>query len=124
MRVEPPRADLSASRLFIGFIADTGRPPSQAQTELPRELIAAAIIGLPPAFPGVGQRTKRGLLATITRCERRSTSPAGSKSFVTAISSPHRRLHEAGIIKSSPQKIIAEGTDWRFLDELKRELKT
>ena len=33
------------------------------------------------------------------------------------------RLHEAGFIKSSPQKIIAEGTDWRFLDELKRELK-
>jgi NitT/TauT family transport system substrate-binding protein len=33
------------------------------------------------------------------------------------------RLHEAGLIKSSPQKIIAEGTDWRFLDELKRELK-
>jgi NitT/TauT family transport system substrate-binding protein len=34
------------------------------------------------------------------------------------------RLHEAGMIKSSPQKIIAAGTDWRFLDELKRELKT
>ena len=34
------------------------------------------------------------------------------------------RLHEAGIIKSTPQKIIADGTDWRFLDELKRELKT
>jgi len=33
------------------------------------------------------------------------------------------RLHELGFIKSSPQKIIAEGTDWRFLDELKRELK-
>ena len=33
------------------------------------------------------------------------------------------RLHEAGIIKSSPQKIIAQGTDWRFLNELKRELK-
>jgi NitT/TauT family transport system substrate-binding protein len=33
------------------------------------------------------------------------------------------RLHEAGFIKSTPQKIIAEGTDWRFLDELKRELK-
>jgi len=28
-----------------------------------------------------------------------------------------------GFIKSSPQKIIAEGTDWRFLNELKRELK-
>jgi NitT/TauT family transport system substrate-binding protein len=33
------------------------------------------------------------------------------------------RLHEAGLIKSGPQKIIADGTDWRFLDELKRELK-
>jgi NitT/TauT family transport system substrate-binding protein len=34
------------------------------------------------------------------------------------------RLQELGMIKSSPQKIIAEGTDWRFLNELKRELKT
>jgi NitT/TauT family transport system substrate-binding protein len=33
------------------------------------------------------------------------------------------RLHEAGMIKSSPQKIISEGTDWRFLNELRRELK-
>ena len=33
------------------------------------------------------------------------------------------RLHEAGLIKSSPQKLIAEHTDWRFLNELKRELK-
>ncbi len=33
------------------------------------------------------------------------------------------RLHEAGIIKWSPQKIITQGTDWRFLKELKKELK-
>ena len=33
------------------------------------------------------------------------------------------RLQEVGLIKSNPQKMIAEGTDWRFLDELKRELK-
>ena len=33
------------------------------------------------------------------------------------------RMREVGFIKSSPQKIIADGTDWRFLDELKRELK-
>jgi NitT/TauT family transport system substrate-binding protein len=33
------------------------------------------------------------------------------------------RLHEVGMIKSSPQKIIAEGTDWRFFNELKKELK-
>jgi NitT/TauT family transport system substrate-binding protein len=33
------------------------------------------------------------------------------------------RLHEVDMIKSTPQEIIAEGTDWRFLNELKRELK-
>jgi NitT/TauT family transport system substrate-binding protein len=33
------------------------------------------------------------------------------------------RLHEAGMIKSTPQEIIAAGSDWRFLNELKRELK-
>jgi NitT/TauT family transport system substrate-binding protein len=33
------------------------------------------------------------------------------------------RLRDVGFIKSSPQKIIAANTDWRFLNELKRELK-
>jgi NitT/TauT family transport system substrate-binding protein len=33
------------------------------------------------------------------------------------------RLQEAGMIKSNAKKIIAEGTDWRFLNELKKELK-
>jgi NitT/TauT family transport system substrate-binding protein len=33
------------------------------------------------------------------------------------------RLHEVGMLKSTPQKLIAQGTDWRFLNELKKELK-
>jgi NitT/TauT family transport system substrate-binding protein len=33
------------------------------------------------------------------------------------------RLHEAGMISKSPNALIADGTDWRFLNELKRELK-
>jgi NitT/TauT family transport system substrate-binding protein len=33
------------------------------------------------------------------------------------------RLHEIGMIKSTPQKIIAQGTDWRFFNELKKEMK-
>jgi NitT/TauT family transport system substrate-binding protein len=33
------------------------------------------------------------------------------------------RLHDAGMIKSSPNKILADGADWRFWNELKRELK-
>jgi NitT/TauT family transport system substrate-binding protein len=34
------------------------------------------------------------------------------------------RLHEVGLLKSNPQKLIAQATDWRFLNELKKELKS
>jgi len=34
------------------------------------------------------------------------------------------RLHEVGIVKSDPKKLLAQGTDWRFIEQLKRELKT
>jgi NitT/TauT family transport system substrate-binding protein len=33
------------------------------------------------------------------------------------------RMREVAMIKSTPQKLITQGTDWRFLNELKRELK-
>src|SRR5215467_8062238 len=33
------------------------------------------------------------------------------------------RLHELGMIKTNPQKLLAQGTDWRFFNELKKELK-
>jgi NitT/TauT family transport system substrate-binding protein len=33
------------------------------------------------------------------------------------------RLNEAGFIKSDPQQIIARHTNWRFVNEVKRELK-
>jgi NitT/TauT family transport system substrate-binding protein len=33
------------------------------------------------------------------------------------------RLHEVGMIKSAPQKLITQHADWRFLTELKKELK-
>jgi NitT/TauT family transport system substrate-binding protein len=32
------------------------------------------------------------------------------------------RLREAGMLKSSPAKLIADGADWRFLNEVRREL--
>ena len=47
----------------------------------------------------------------------REFDPADSMRFYAL------RLHEVGMIKSSPNTLIAEGADWRFLDELKRELK-
>jgi NitT/TauT family transport system substrate-binding protein len=47
----------------------------------------------------------------------------------TAMQMPHNRrlalrLREAGMIKSNPNRIISEGTDWRFFNEVKRELKS
>jgi NitT/TauT family transport system substrate-binding protein len=33
------------------------------------------------------------------------------------------RLRESGVIRATPNKILADGTDWRFFNELKRELK-
>jgi NitT/TauT family transport system substrate-binding protein len=33
------------------------------------------------------------------------------------------RMNEVGMIKNSPQKLIAQGTDWRLLRELRKELK-
>ena len=32
-------------------------------------------------------------------------------------------MHEFGQLDATPNKILAEGTDWRFLNEIKRELK-
>ena len=34
-----------------------------------------------------------------------------------------RWLQEFGQLKSAPNAVIADGADWRFLNELKRELK-
>lgn len=47
----------------------------------------------------------------------REYDPADSMRFYAL------RLHEVGMVQSGPNQIIAEGTDWRFLNELKRELK-
>jgi NitT/TauT family transport system substrate-binding protein len=59
-----------------------------------------------------------GMLAELSYARWREFDPEDSVRFFSL------RLHEAGAIKSSPQEIIASGTDWRFLNELKRELKT
>ena len=34
------------------------------------------------------------------------------------------RLHEAGLVRTAPKKLLAQGADWRFIEQIKRELKT
>jgi NitT/TauT family transport system substrate-binding protein len=33
------------------------------------------------------------------------------------------KMHEAGMVKTSPNELIARSADWRFFNELKQELK-
>jgi NitT/TauT family transport system substrate-binding protein len=47
----------------------------------------------------------------------RTHDPADSLRFYAL------RLKEAGLVKSTPEQIIAQGTDFRFLHDLRRELK-
>ena len=48
-------------------------------------------------------------MKTIPYGKWRDYNPADTVRFYAL------RLQEAGMIKASPQKIIAQGTDWRFL---------
>jgi NitT/TauT family transport system substrate-binding protein len=59
----------------------------------------------------------RQMLADIPYRRWREYNPEDAVRFYAL------RLQEAGMIKASPQKILAQGTDWRLFHELKRELK-
>jgi NitT/TauT family transport system substrate-binding protein len=58
-----------------------------------------------------------GLLEEVPYGRWRETNPEDALRFHAL------RLHEVGMIKTNPNKLIAQGTDWRLLEELKRELK-
>jgi len=59
----------------------------------------------------------------IADIERRSIRRMREYDAEDAVRFYALHMRAAGFIKSTPQKIIADSTDWRFLDELKRELK-
>ena len=59
----------------------------------------------------------RNTIRSLPYTRWREYDPADTVRFYTL------RLHEVGIVKSTPQKILAQGTDWGFLNELKKELK-
>jgi NitT/TauT family transport system substrate-binding protein len=56
-------------------------------------------------------------LRNITYTKWRTDDPEATLRFYAL------RLRDVGMIKATPQKILAQGTDWRFLNELKKELK-
>ena len=56
-------------------------------------------------------------LRNVTYTKWRTDDPEATLRFYAL------RLRDVGMIKATPQRIIAQGTDWRFLNELKKELK-
>ena len=101
------------------------------------------------SYPVATKRVLRAILKAADLCADRAGagraaawSMAGSRALRLRAADAERSLHawrdydpedtmrfyalgctRSGMIKSSPQTIIADGTDWRFLNELKRELK-
>jgi NitT/TauT family transport system substrate-binding protein len=59
----------------------------------------------------------RSTITNLPYTKWREYDPADTVRFYTL------RLRQVEIVKSTPQKILAQGTDWRFLNELKKELK-
>jgi NitT/TauT family transport system substrate-binding protein len=71
------------------------------------------------ADKGVEQRYEIGLdvVKSLPYNRWRTDNPENTLRFYAL------RLHEVGMIKSDPKQLIAGGTEWRFLNELKKELK-
>jgi NitT/TauT family transport system substrate-binding protein len=59
----------------------------------------------------------RNTIKSLPYTKWREYDPTDTVRFYTL------RLHEVGMVKSTPQKILAQGTDWRLVSELKKELK-
>ena len=82
----------------------------------------SAILGLPdPIIVAKGYEASYdialGVLKELPYMRWREFNPEDTLRFHAL------RLHEVGMIKLNPNKLIAQGTDWRFLNELKKELK-
>jgi NitT/TauT family transport system substrate-binding protein len=111
------------SRATGTLFANIRSPPSVRCARFSRQLIFARPIRRLPH----GEMVDRGftthyeyalqMLNEVPYNKWRQYDPADTIRFYSL------RLHEAGTIKSTPNKIVAEATDWRFLNELKRELK-
>jgi hypothetical protein len=67
----------------------------------------------PPAEATAGQRQRSAHRSPLGGL--RMTQAEDSGRFYAL------RMQETGLIKWSPQKIMAQGTSWRFLNDLKRE---
>jgi len=88
----------------------------QAAEGIPREPARAARLLV---ASGIAQRYDYALqtMKEIPYAKWRDYDPEDTVRFYGL------RLHEGGMVRTSPHRIIAEGTDFRFIRELRRELR-
>jgi hypothetical protein len=98
----------------VDMVLRDARSGSEAQTSAPFRMARSYLVdsGRTPRYDLVRQALK-----DIPYGRWRDYDPEDTVRFYAL------RLREAGMIRSTPQKIIAVGTDWRVLTELKKELK-
>jgi NitT/TauT family transport system substrate-binding protein len=111
---------LAASREFVA------RYPAATKRVLRAYLKAADVCAREPeraahylAEKGFEPRYEIGLevIKSLPYARWREANPEDTLRFHAL------RLHEVGMIKSNPNDLIAKSTNWRFLNELKKELK-
>jgi NitT/TauT family transport system substrate-binding protein len=108
---EHPIATKRVLRAFLKAAEICATEPATAA----RRLVEA---GYTPRYDYALQAlTELQTLAELPYSRWREVDPEDSIRFYAL------RFHEVGAIRSSPNQLIAEGTNWRFLNELKRELK-
>jgi NitT/TauT family transport system substrate-binding protein len=77
-------------------------------------------------YPVATKRVLRAILKAADLCTSGPERVARflvAKGYTTNYDYARETMQEVGMLKSTPQKLIAQGTDWRFFNELKRELK-
>ncbi len=104
MAPHPHRRDLEGDRFALLDGHDVGKEPERAARYL--------------ADKGYSQDYDQALdtISGVSYTAWREFGPEDTLRFYAL------RLKEAGLVTSTPDELIARATDWRYLDEIKREL--
>ena len=133
LRPGDPEHDQRPAVVAVLLLHDPRRTAPGCAIIRSRPSVSCARCSRPPSSARPTRRTRRAGSSmagsrrnTTTRSRRSASCPTSSGTSTTPrirLRFYALRLHEAGMLRTSPNALLAEGTDWRFVNELKRELK-
>ena len=115
---QPAHVFLSSMLAHVGLDPNKDVTFAEHPAAESKRLLAAGKVDAYLAFPPDPQELRARKLGHVVV---NSAVDRPWSQYFCCFATGHR---EAGMIKSTPQRLIAQGTDWRFFNELKRELKT